>query len=64
MSTFKTVKNTRTGKQFCYIDGKRVSQNKYNDKYTLCKVQNKQMHSLWTCIDDKAGYIRAGFCFD
>lgn len=64
MSTFKSVKNIKTGKQFCYIDGKRVSQDKYNYKYTLCKIQNKQMHSLWTCIDDKAGFIRAGFCFD
>ena len=64
MSTFKSVKNTRTGKQFCYIDGKRVSQDKYDDKYYAYRVQGTQMHSLWTCIDDKAGYIRAGFCFD
>lgn len=64
MSTFKAVKNTRTKKQYCYIDGKRVSAEKYENKYTLYRVQGKQMHSLWTCIDDKAGYIRSGFCFD
>lgn len=64
MATFKTVENTRSKKQYFYIDNKRVSQDKYDNKYYAYRIQGRQMHSLWTCIDDKAGFIRSGFCFD
>lgn len=64
MATFKTVKNIETGKQYLYIDGRRVSQDRYDDKYYAYRIQGRQMHSLWTRIDQKAGFIRSGFCFD
>ena len=64
MATFKTVKNTRSKKQYFYIDNKRVSQDKYDNKYYAYRIQGRLLLSLWTCIDDKAGFIRSGFCFD
>ena len=61
---FKTTKNTKTKKQYFYIDNKRVGHDKYDFKYELCKVKGMQMHSLWTRIDERKGFIYSGFCFD
>ena len=64
MATFKTVKNLKTKKQTFYIDGKKVDHDTYDYRYNLYRIKGMQMHSLWTRIDEKAGYIRSGFCFD
>ena len=55
MSTFKSVKNTRTGKQFYYIDGTKVSHGKYHSKYTLCKIQNwrDERHVIYQHLKQK-----------
>ena len=61
---FKSTKNLKNKKVYYFIDGKRVNHEKYEFKYTLCFIKNKQMHSSWTIIDQKAGFIKSGFCFD
>ena len=59
---FKAVKNTKTQKNTWYVNGKRVSHDKYEFKYTLCMVKGMSYNSSWVSTDKD--YIRSGFCMN
>ena len=62
MTDFRTTFNKRTEKTTYYVDNKRVNEEVYNLKQSICRIAGKSFNSSLLTSDKK--YIRSSFSYN
>lgn len=62
MTDFKATFNKKTEKTTYYVDNRRVSEEVYNVKQTICRIAGKSYNSSLLTSDKK--YIRSSFSYN